>query len=101
MFVSGVGLIWTGSINVLQTGFLLVTIVLYVVAVAISLGIVGPATRRLVQIVEAGPQPGPGAPPPEVMTLVRRTQMFGGMTTLLFLAIIFLMIIQPGGITLR
>jgi hypothetical protein len=35
------------------------------------------------------------------MTLVRRNQMFGGVTTLLFLVIIFLMIIQPGGITLR
>jgi hypothetical protein len=100
MFVSGVGLIWTGSINVFQTGFLLVAIGLYLVALALSLGILVPATHRLVQIVEKA-QPGPGAPPPEVMTLVRRNQMFGGITTLLFVAIIFLMIIQPGGITLR
>jgi hypothetical protein len=35
------------------------------------------------------------------MTLVRRNQMFGGVTTLLFLAIIFLVIIEPGGIALR
>jgi hypothetical protein len=101
MFVSGVGLIWTGSINVFQTGFLLAAIGLYLVALALSLGVLVPTTRRLVQVVETGPQPGPGAPPPEVMTLVRRTQMFGGMTTLLFLVIIFLMIIQPGGITPR
>jgi uncharacterized membrane protein len=101
MFVSGVGLIWSGSINVFQTGFLLVGIGLYVVALAISIGVLLPTTKHLVQIVETAPQPGPGAPPAEVMTLVRRNQMFGGMATLLFLAIIFLMIIQPGGITLR
>jgi hypothetical protein len=35
------------------------------------------------------------------MKLIRRLQMFGGLTTLLFLAIIFLMVIQPGGVTLR
>ncbi len=35
------------------------------------------------------------------MTLIRRLQIFGGVTTVLFLVIIFLMIIQPGGITLR
>jgi ABC-type spermidine/putrescine transport system permease subunit II len=101
MFVSGVGLIWTGSINVFKTGFLLVVIGLYVVALAISIGILLPTTQRVVQIVEKAPQPGPGAPPPEVMTLVRRAQMFGGTAMLLFLGIIFLMIIQPGGIALR
>jgi hypothetical protein len=101
MFVSGVGLIWTGSINVFQTGFLLVAIGLYVVALAISIGILVPTTQRLVQIMEKAPQPGPGAPPPEVMALVRRAQMFGGTAMLLFLVIIFLMIIQPGGIALR
>jgi Predicted integral membrane protein (DUF2269) len=101
MFVSGVGLIWSGGINVFQTPFLLVGIGLYLVALGISLAVLVPTTRQLVKVVETGPEPGPGAPPPEVMSLVRRNQMFGGMTTLLFLVIIFLMIIQPGGITLR
>jgi hypothetical protein len=35
------------------------------------------------------------------MKLVRRNQIFGGFTTALFLAIISLMIIQPGGVVLR
>jgi hypothetical protein len=42
-----------------------------------------------------------GVGPAEVMTLVRRNQMFGGATTVLFLVIIFLMVVQPGGIALR
>jgi hypothetical protein len=36
-----------------------------------------------------------------VMRLVRRNQMFGGVTTGLFVVIIFLMIIQPGGLIYR
>ena len=40
-------------------------------------------------------------PPPQVMALVRRNQIFGGLSTVSFLAIIFLMIIQPGGLVLR
>jgi hypothetical protein len=71
------------------------------VALVISIGILLPTTQRLVQIVEKTPQPGPGAPPPEVTALVRRAQMFGGTAMLLFLGIIFLMIIQPGGIASR
>jgi hypothetical protein len=35
------------------------------------------------------------------MSLVRRNQAFGGVTMLLFLAIITLMIAQPGGLVLR
>jgi hypothetical protein len=103
MFVTGVGLIWTSNINVFQTPFLLVGISLYLLALAIALAVLVPTTRRLVHAVEHAPAPGatPGPPPAEVMTLVRRNQMFGGATTVLFLVIIFLMVVQPGGIALR
>jgi uncharacterized membrane protein len=103
MFVSGVGLIWTANINVFGTPFLLVGIILYLMATAIAVGILVPNTGRLVRLVEHAMASGaaPGAPPSAVMTLIRRNQMFGGVTTVMFLVIIFLMIIQPGGIALR
>jgi hypothetical protein len=103
MFVTGVGLIWTSNINVFQTPFLLVGISLYLLALAIALTVLVPTTRRLVHAAEHAPAPTatPGPPPAEVMTLVRRNQMFGGATTVLFLVIIFLMVVQPGGIALR
>jgi len=103
MFVSGVGLIWTANINVFGTPFLLVGIILYLMATAIAVGVLVPNTGRLVRLVEHASASGaaPGAPPSAVMTLIRRNQMFGGVTTVMFLVIIFLMIIQPGGIALR
>jgi hypothetical protein len=102
MAVSGAGLIWTSNINIFETPFLLVGVILYLVALGVAFRVLLPTTERLVHVVEHAPPPAaPGPPPPEVMKLLRRLQMFGGFTTLLFLVIIFLMIIQPGVTTLR
>jgi uncharacterized membrane protein len=56
MFVSGVGLIWTSDINVFQSIYLLVSIILYMVAVGISIGILLPTTQRLVHVVDTASQ---------------------------------------------
>jgi hypothetical protein len=103
MLVSGSGLIWTANINFFQTPYLIVAVILYLLATAIALGVLVPTTHRLLHVVEQipAPQPGAGLPPSEVQTLVRRNQMFGGFTTVLFLVIIFLMVIEPGGIAVR
>jgi uncharacterized membrane protein len=103
MVFSGAGLIWAANINIFQTPFLLVGVVLYLVALTVAFRVLLPITARLVHLTEQAPPVAatPGPPPPEVMKLIRRLQMFGGLTTLLFLAIIFLMVIQPGGVTLR
>ncbi len=45
MLVSGVGLIWTANINVFLTVYLLVSIGLYLLAMAISIGVLLPTTR--------------------------------------------------------
>jgi len=102
MLVSGAGLVWTANINVFQTFFLLVGIVLYLAALAIAFTVLLPTTVQLVHLAEhAAPGVASGPPPAEIMDLVRRNQMFGGATMILFLVIIFLMIVQPGGIVLR
>jgi len=103
MAISGAGLIWTTNINIFQTPFLLVGVVLYLVALTVASRVLLPTTSRLVHLSEQAPPPAaaPGPPPQEVITLIRRLQMFGGLTALLFLVIIFLMVIQPGGVALR
>jgi len=103
MAISGAGLIWTANINIFQTPFLLVAVGLYLVALGVAFRILLPTTTALVGLTEHAPPPGaaPGQPPQEVMTRIRRLQMFGGLEMVLFLVIIFLMIIQPGGIALR
>jgi uncharacterized membrane protein len=103
MVISGVGLIWTANINIFQTPFLLVGVILYLVALTVAFRVLLPTTARLVHLAEQAPPPAAaaGPPPQEVTKLIRRLQMFGGLTTLLFLVIIFLMVIQPGGVALR
>jgi hypothetical protein len=102
MVVSGSGLIWVSNIKFFQTPFLIAGVALYLVAFTIALGILVPTTTKLLRLAELAPAPAPGdEPPPVVMAMVRRLQMFGGVTTVLFLVIIFLMIIQPGGLAFR
>jgi hypothetical protein len=103
MAISGAGLIWTANINIFQTPFLLVGVILYLAALGIAFRILLPTTVALVSLTEHAPPPGapPDAPPQEVMTRIRRLQIFGGVEMVLFLVIISLMIIQPGGIALR
>jgi uncharacterized membrane protein len=99
MLVSGIALIWTANINVFLTNYLLVAIGLYLLALAISISVLLPTTRRLMKTVEKDADTG--VPSPVVMGLVRHNQIYGGVTTVLFLVIIFLMIIQPGGLVFR
>jgi Predicted integral membrane protein (DUF2269) len=102
MAISGAGLIWTANINIFQTPFLLIGVVLYLVALGVAFRILLPTTMALVGLTEAPPPGAPVGPPPqEVTTRIRRLQIFGGVEMILFLVIIFLMIIQPGGIALR
>jgi uncharacterized membrane protein len=103
MLVSGSGLIWSVGIDFFHTAYLIVGVALYLAAIGIALGVLLPTTHQLLRLVEHAPAPpvGAGGPPPAVMSLVRRNQAFGGVTMLLFLAIITLMIAQPGGLVLR
>jgi uncharacterized membrane protein len=103
MLISGSGLIWTTNINFFRTIYLIAAVALYLVALIISLMVLVPTTKQLLRIAEhlpAAPVAGDSLPP-QVQALVRRTQMFGGLDMVLFLAIMFLMIVQPGGITIR
>jgi hypothetical protein len=97
MLISGSGLIWTANINFFATWYLIVAVVLYLAAMGIATGVLVPNTRKMLAIVE-------GSGPPDLAALQSRVQLaqrFGGLLTVMFLVIIFLMIVQPGGITPR
>ena len=103
MLISGSGLIWTSNINFFGTPYLIVAVALYLVALIISIMVLVPITKQSLRIAEGMPAaPGAGdSLPPQILALIRRAQIFGGLEMVLFLAIISLMIIQPGGIAIR
>ena len=96
MLISGSGLIWTANINFFGTPYLIVAVVLYLAALGVGSGVLLPNTSKMAAILEGG-----GGPTPELMRLIKANQQFGGALTVAFLVIVFLMIIQPGGIALR
>jgi uncharacterized membrane protein len=100
MLISGSGLIWTSDINFFRTTYLIVAVALYLVALAISIMVLVPITKQSLRIAEGMPAAGDSLPP-QIQALIRRAQIFGGLEMVLFLAIISLMIIQPGGIAIR
>ena len=97
MLISGAGLIWTANINFFTTPYLIVGVILYIAALGIGSGVLLPNTQKMVKLVE-------GDGPPDVaklMPLIKANQMFGAALTVSFLVIVFLMIIQPGGLSFR
>ena len=98
--VTGLLLIWKTGINLFTTIWLLVAIVLYVLALVLSIGVGLPTIARLVALTSAPPaQPqtgnAPSGPPPELPRLVRRGRLVGMTQTGLVVAIVFLMVTKP------
>jgi hypothetical protein len=96
MPVSGVGLLISAHINVLRTTYLLVAITLYIVAMALAIGLQLPGGKRLVALTSGGDSTSP--PVGEAQRLIARARNVGIVLTLLFLAVILLMIVKPGGV---
>jgi uncharacterized membrane protein len=98
--VTGLLLIWKANWNLFSTYWLLLGIVLYVVALVLSIGFALPALRRLIELT-SGPPPAPAegaprsGPPPEVAALVKRARQLGMVQAALIVAIVFLMVTKP------
>ena len=97
MLISGTGLLFAAGINLTKTPSMGSAIVLYLVLMGLASGVMRPTLHKMAQMTETLPP----ADPPAFMALVKRAQLIGGAVQALFLVIIFLMIVQPGGITLR
>jgi uncharacterized membrane protein len=114
---TGVALIVTGNIDVMAKPWLLVSIVLYLVAIGYAILVQTPTVKRVIALTSGGPPggagPGPGSapapgaagaapggppaagPPPELMRLVRRVQLGGMLLMALVVSIVFLMVTKP------
>ena len=103
MLVSGIGLIWSADINFFQTYYLIVAVVLYLSALAIGGAVLAPNTKRMLALTAAYPNgfDDPSQIPSELPALGQRNAQFGGLATVFLVVIVFLMIIQPGGIVYR
>lgn len=90
--VTGVGLIWYRSIPVFDAAYrwLLVSIVVYVAALAFSLLVQRPTVMRVIALT--GGSQGPGS---ELAATVGRVSRNGMILTVLTLAIVYLMVVKP------
>lgn len=100
MLVTGVLLIWSGEYPLFQqdTRWLLISIVLYLLAMGLSLFVSQPNVRRIVAwgsgAATAEGMPA-GPPPPEVIRSISVVQRTGMVLTVLTVTIVFLMVMKP------
>jgi hypothetical protein len=105
--VTGLLLVWRIStvanvsfIDILMRGWLLVAIVLYIAALAISFLVIYPQLRILLPAT-SGPPPAPPAggapagPPPHIAAAARRLRMASMTNLVLIISIVFLMVTKP------
>ena len=101
--VTGVGLILTGNINLLEKPWLLAGIALYLVALGYSYFVQTPALKHLIELTSGGPPPAPApgtpppaGPPPHIAAAIQKVQRGGMLLALLVIVIVFLMVTKPG-----
>lgn len=99
--ITGVLLIVTGSINLLEHNWLIVGIVLYLIAISFAIFVQTPRANRIIAMTmppAAGAAPaGPpaGGPPPGLMDEVRKIKLGGMLLIVLVVSIVFLMVVKP------
>jgi len=99
--ITGVLIIWRAQIDLLATTWLLVSIVLYLIALTIAFGVLIPTANKLIGATSGPPPqppagaPPPSGPPPHIVALARRGRMFGMVNAILILVIVFLMVTKP------
>jgi hypothetical protein len=98
--ITGVGLVITGNIDVLKLPWLMVSIVLYLVALGFSYFVQMPTAKRIIELTTpppGGPSGGPpaGGPPPELARLITRVRRGGMLLAALVITIVALMVLKP------
>jgi hypothetical protein len=96
MAVTGVLMITVrGWSNIVGTQlWLSIAIVLYIVAIVVSIAVQAPAGRRLVELTATPPAPG-SPPSPEIPATARRVRLGGMFLSGLVVVILFLMVTKP------
>ena len=102
MLVTGALMIWAAEIPLFEPAvrWLLLAIVLYLLALGLSLFVSRPNVKRIIALsggegegVAAAPPAGP--PPAEMMQAIGTVQRAGMILTVLLVAIVFLMVVKP------
>lgn len=98
--VTGVGLIFSGHVDLWHSEWLLIALGFYVAALVVSIFFQRPTTLKLIAAMEAlppGPPPeGASGPPPQLAPFIKKLQMGGGFLSLCVLVILLMMIWRPG-----
>ncbi len=94
MPLTGLAMVWAKQLDLLRTGWLLAAIALYAAAIAYAIVVQLPSVARLARVaIDAGK----GGQALHVEPLVQRTKLGGIYLTLSIVAIVLLMVVQPGG----
>lgn len=99
--VTGLGLILTRNIDVMKAPWLMVSIVLYLVALGYAIFVQTPTVKRVLAMTTPGAggppagAPPAGGPPAELMGLIRKIQRGGMILAALIITIVFLMVVKP------
>ena len=95
--ITGVLLIISGQLNVMDRAWLVIAIILYLIALFYGLTIQRNALHHVIELSSTPPPPGtpPGPPPAELMAEVKKVQRGGMLLGTLIIIIVFLMVVKP------
>jgi hypothetical protein len=103
--LTGLGLIWTASIDLTKALWLDLGIVLYLIALGYALFVQIPVGRRIVELTSGGPPPAmpagsapptaPMGPPPELLAAATKARQGGIFLVVMITIIVFLMVLKP------
>lgn len=96
--LSGAAMIWVGGLPWLDRSgrWLLLSIVLYVIALGLALLVSRPAIKRIIELGSGGPGgPPTGGPPPELLAAAATVRRVGMVLTVLTVTVVFLMVMKP------
>lgn len=99
--ITGLGLIIVGNIDLAKAMWLMISIVLYLIAIGFAIFVQTPLAIRIIAMTTpppgAPPPSGPpaGGPPPELAGLIKRVKRGGILLIVLVTAIVFLMVVKP------
>ncbi len=94
--VTGFALLGIAQRNPFAEPWLLISIILYGIAIYVSLGRQTPLLKRMIEMTSTPPPPGAtGGPPPAFLAAVKQSQLNGQILLVLTVSIIFLMVMKP------
>lgn len=94
--VTGVALIIVGGITIMDRAWLMISIVLYVVALVFALTVQRNALHHAIELTSAPPPPdAPPGPPAGLMETVKKIQRGGIFLGVMVAVIVFLMVVKP------